>query len=420
MGLESVVVAVPKLLGSRTMRSSRAFSLFGWSALIASGCSGGSNAVGVGAGGGGAPKGSGGAVGGGTGGAGAGGLGGAAGTGGGGHGAGGVVGMASGGVGGAAGAGGGGLGGGSGSGAAGAGGAGTGGTTLLCPSRTVPPRPPTNSDPSTNQARAEAIQLFVLDALVGQYVRGDVLVYRGTTRANFTVQTPAGYDPIPGRSIARGSALARLDYRRTSSSDYLPPFAPDGASTTTAVLLIHGVSDGSYTVWGQLDSQPTQTLAASIGTRDSDNVFLTSCAGCVPSLWCRPTSISFDAAVASKISVYSGNLGYADAPTLLSAAADLQVISPCDVTLDEIKALDGATGPNEFAEDIALQSFVSEGNEIVWHRKGATTLRSPSPMFTDCDGLDLLYTIDLYVNVNDLGDYGVRNYGNEMLLTRCP
>jgi hypothetical protein len=284
----------------------------------------------------------------------------------------------------------------------------------------VPPRPPSGSGASTNQARAEAIQLNVLDALVGQYVRGDVLVYHGTTHADFTVQTPSGYDPIPDQSIAQGSALARLDYRPTSSSDDVPPFAPDGASVTTAVLLIHGVSNGSYTVWGQLDSQPTQTLAGGIGSRDSDDAFFTSCAGCAPSLWNWPTSISFDVTVTGKLEVYSGNLGYADAPTRLSAAADLHVVSPCDVTLDEIKGLDGATGPNEFAEDIGLQSFVPEGNEIVWHRNAATTLRYPSDRFTDCDGLDLIYTIDLYVNVNDLGDYGVRNYGNEMLLPRCP
>jgi hypothetical protein len=81
----------------------------------------------------------------------------------------------------------------------------------------------------------------------------------------------------------------------------------------------------------------------------------------------------------------------------VTSSVDLHALSPCALTWDQIAAVNGDA-----------RGFVQEGNEMVLHSSGS--VQTVAPSFRMCDGQAVPYTIDRYINLTDLFDYGVRNY----------
>jgi hypothetical protein len=280
-----------------------------------------------------------------------------------------------------------------------------------CSFTSVPPAWSDADAGTTSESMVRSQWLHELDSLIGQYLRGDVLVYRGRVKANdntSAIYAASGASPEPDQSIAEGAALARLEYRPSTGSDYIAPLtAPAG---DVAILVVHGVTESKHIVFSQAKANPSITEASTIG---ADNAFITlrtSCTGCAPSFWSKPDAIDFDLTTTGTLTVFQGIAGQGghdvDVPLRMTASANLTVAPPCSIGFDDLKVLDTVEGPNEGAADLGLQSFHRLGNEMVFHTSGsinggATTGRC---------FLSTPYSIDLFVNLDDLGDYGVRNF----------
>lgn len=289
-----------------------------------------------------------------------------------------------------------------------------------CSFTSVPPAWTDADAGTTSESMVRSQWLHELDSLIGVYLRGDVLVYRGTVKANdntSAIYAASGTSPQPDQSIAQGTALARLEYRPSTSSDYIPPLtAPAG---DVAILVVHGAAESKHIVFSQAKANPSLTEASTIG---ADNAFIslrTSCTSCAPSFWGKPDAVDFDLTTNGTLTVFQGIAGQGghdvDVPLRMTATTNLTLAPPCSIGFDDLRVLDTVEGPNEGAEDMGLQSFHRQGDEMEFHASGsinggATTGRC---------FLSTPYSIDLYVNLADLGDYGVRNFSPGMQKQEC-
>ena len=76
-------------------------------------------------------------------------------------------------------------------------------------------------------------------------------------------------------------------------------------------------------------------------------------------------------------------------------------MSPCELTFDQLNAV-SADWPDR------LQDFAAAGGKLVLQKHGSVVTKNASPR--TCDGVQVNYTIDLYVDPANPVDYGVANY----------
>jgi hypothetical protein len=252
--------------------------------------------------------------------------------------------------------------------------AGAAGMPASCASQT-PATPPPSGDVVADMAVAQSSTY--LDQFLGRYLRGDVPTYSGTASADDS------------------SALlgARLSFSSTSAVAALT-FDADWA-----ILTVASPSDHLRFTLQQQSTSPGLTYGGNIFP---DNTFGTgpgsaTCTDCVPDLFTQPPSLAWDGLDASFAGTFFPDGEVSEAPFDVTSSASLQVQSPCALTWEQVSALNG--GP---------RGFQRIGSEMVFTYAGSVQTIAPS--FRMCDGQSVSYAIDLYVNLANLFDYGVRNY----------
>jgi hypothetical protein len=279
-----------------------------------------------------------------------------------------------------------------------------------------PPPPPGSGPVSSAEDFATASELAEYDSLIGRFLRGDVTIYRGTLSADgapvYQSQT----------SIPAGPALALLDIRSTWDGDWYPARPTVTASgSRTAVLLVHSLSSHAYVSYGQDTDEPGVTWSGFIASDDpatgvTDNFLNRSCSGCAPSFWERPSTLIFDGLVTTgSVPVYKNGV-YVSVPVSTTSSAHLTAAAPCDLVWQDLEVLDTATGPNEFATDVALGRFQLEGGLMVHHDSGSYV--PVPPMYGQCVPATE-YLVDLWVDPSDLSNYGVSNFTITAMTMAC-
>jgi hypothetical protein len=280
-----------------------------------------------------------------------------------------------------------------------------------CTAPSAPASPPAGDAGASSAETVEAQWLAALDGLIGQYLRGDVIVYRGTIQGSAKTEALPGSDPIPETTIPEGAALASLIFRSPSVSFWAPIAPAAFVNGNQALLTVRSLADDQYMVFGQPESDPTMTATSGIQAGATQNVLMATCSDCASSFWARPAAITFDLAAAGTVTtVYYGFDGTSSADQAVSTAASVQLSAfpPCNLTFGDLTTLNEAPGINQ-GSSVFLTSFVLTGGEWVFHTTSNVITKDPSAHGA-CDGQSFQYTIDLYVNAANLGDYGVRNY----------
>ena len=278
-----------------------------------------------------------------------------------------------------------------------------------CSFSSAPPVP-ADLDPSASfEAKASAAGLRTLDVLIGRYLRGEVVVYAGTTKAQdnrSALVNSEVYGPRPDSAIAPGPALALLQVRPALDRDWDPSNpTPTG---TTATLVVHGLPPDQHFILRQHSIDPGQTEVSLLSPVSTTASMATSCMGCAPDLMGKPAKLAFtDLTATGQVTVF---MGYAasdghdvDVTAQVKASADLTQLPACSLTFDDLAVLDSATGPNEI--DNTLQAFQKNGHETTYATGGSFTVGG-----TAMCPLVQPYTIQLYVDLDDLGHYGTRNF----------
>jgi hypothetical protein len=248
-----------------------------------------------------------------------------------------------------------------------------------------------------------------LDLLIGRYLRGEVTVYDGTTHAQdnrSALVNAEVYGPQPDSAIANGPALALLQVRPALDRDWDP--ANPTPTGTTATLVVHGLPPDQHFILRQHSSEPGKTEVSLLSPVSTTATMATSCSDCAPNLSGTPANIAFtDLTATGQLMIF---MGYAasgghdvDVTARVTASAELARLPPCSLTFDELMVLDSATGPNEI--DNTLQAFQKNGREMSYETGGAFTVGG-----TAMCPLRQPYTIELYVDLDDLGHYGTRNF----------
>ncbi len=237
------------------------------------------------------------------------------------------------------------------------------------------PSPDANAQP---QGTIEADALSSLDQLIGRYVRGDILIYRGTVTEHDN-QTVYGLDA--DGSIAFTDAIATL-----SSSD------------ANFFLFIAPLCQDALAVFGQLQQDPTTTLAYPIGRTMSDELDGGCTGSCAPSFASKPSNIAWTNVTFSDASLHPQ-------PFQSTSTVDLRQQPPCSLTWDDVAS---ASSPTVYPEaSFGLGEFRRVGNEMVYQYTG--TWSGPAAAGGPCVPL-FSFSIDVFVNLSNLADYGVRNF----------
>lgn len=262
-----------------------------------------------------------------------------------------------------------------------------------CAFLSEPPAMPNAAD-ATVQGIAEADGLGKLDRLVGRFLREEAVVYHGTIEAT---QSP-GAD---AKTLPEQGAIAGL----TRGNEEL--LGGEGFSGAD-VLVVHGVDSDAYVQFSQVKEQPGVTWVGTILGDDSVGGDTTSCTDCAPAFAELPAKISFESLTATSTIQVNDETGTPQDVTLeVDASATLDAVDPCELTFEDLLLVNHGTGPLH---------FVQEGDEMVLHDAGVAPIPPSAPGM--CGGT--AYTIDLYVNLSDLADFGVRNYEPGEVGVDCP
>jgi hypothetical protein len=254
----------------------------------------------------------------------------------------------------------------------------TGGTggTVAC-GKTTPYPPAVTGDMVRDTAQAN--EFGFVDGVVGGYLRGDSPTYVGTASAT---------DTSAALSFSTGSAIAAVVITSTWA-----------VGVDWALFTVASPADHERLILGQQATAPEVTIALGIGPDGSYPGGYSdagTCTSCTPDFFTRPSSLAWSGVDANYPGFYPDGGGVFPAYDVTSSV-DLQALSPCALTWDQIVALNG--GP---------RGFVQEGNEMVVHASGS--IQTVAPSFRMCDGQAVPYTIDRYINLTNLFDYGLRNY----------
>jgi hypothetical protein len=255
-----------------------------------------------------------------------------------------------------------------------------------------PPSPPP-PDPDPVHAAANAEGFALLDQMVGQYVRGDVTVYRGTAAAGANVDA---FGKIGNLTLQTSSARAALSV---------------GAGV--AGVTVFSASESERILFQQQTVLPGTTFVTTIvpnGTYGGGPLWplnasnTATCTDCVPDLASAPTSLAWQGLEAIAAS------GSDAAPLDVTSSVNLQRVSPCALTWDDIFAVSA-----DYAFDLPAEP--PAGGEFAQTISGYLDTKAAS--FRMCDGIRVPYTIDVYINSGNLADYGVRNYTASAATTTC-
>jgi hypothetical protein len=258
------------------------------------------------------------------------------------------------------------------------------------------------------QGIAEADARATLEQMIGRWLRRDAVIYDGTVSAKDNQSLgqpppPPGQAGFTDQTITSQPAFAKL----TSAAQILA----QGTNYDDAkVLEVHGTTSHQYVTLEQVKAQPGMTIAQIIlGDRSSGGNTAT-CTGCAPAFAGFPATLSIANFDATRVITVTDGTGTKKDVTLhVAVTADLTGRDPCKLTFDDLMQANGDTAQP--------QGFVAVGDEMVWHRTG-TASAIPPPQRGQCGGT--AYTIDLYVNRKNLGDYGVRNFVAGQVGVICP
>jgi len=209
---------------------------------------------------------------------------------------------------------------------------------------------------------------------VGRYLTGDAPVYRGSA------------------TIADSHQQLTLD-----STDVIAAAVVEVQSSGSwGILTVVDTQARTHGTFTQENGDPSVTYAESIypvGTYAVGGV--ASCTACAPDFYHAPDTIalpSFDAHHAADDPAGGGE------PTFdITATLDLMLVAPSTLSWDDLLAL-----------NVGFLSFTQIGGDMVLHQHGSVTLVEGS--YKRCDGQSVDYTIDLYVNLANPLDYGLRNF----------
>jgi len=283
-----------------------------------------------------------------------------------------------------------------------AGDAGSGGVSVAC-SFSAPPAASTPVDASPLEETAEGGALVVLDDLVGRYLRGDVLVYRGTANAhdNAGVIGEAAQSPnFSDETLPDGPVLAGLELRPASPDDYSPP--KQNVSGDAAILTLVSALAHKHLILSQALAQQSVTEATQLTNETSSNLLrglVTACTSCAPKFWSQPGAIVLEDLMTSGVySVLPPSGPAVDVTLHTFVSAQLTLAAPCSLTYDDLVVLNGERN---------MAIFALEGSQMVWHYMGTI---EPSHSWADGCWFGQPYTLDAFIDPSDLSHYGVRNF----------
>lgn len=254
------------------------------------------------------------------------------------------------------------------------GGGGQDATSLACAAHT-PGAPELNGDIVHDTAVTQ--EFTSLDQFLGRYLRGDEPTYEGTASITETL----GVFGAPG-AVATAHAVAAL----IIDSD-------------TATLTVADPAAHQRVMFTQTKASPGVTNASHVFPDFSYPAGPSgaTCAGCLPDLFTMAAAIQWRGADAR----FPGDLwddGSVRDPAFdVTASVSIGLRTPCALTWDDVAVLNGG------AFDYAQFS-----NEMVHHATGQVQTRAAS--FRMCDGEVVPYQLDVYVNLSNLFDYGLRNF----------
>lgn len=254
-----------------------------------------------------------------------------------------------------------------------------------CPARHTPAAPEPNGDPVRDMVVAQ--RFAALDNFVGRYLRGEARTYTGSASISETL----GFAGVPAANpIATESAVAGLI-----------------VDAVTATLTVGDAAAHQRVIFSQATAAPTVT--------DVSHIFpdLTypagpsgpTCAECLPNLFAPPAALTWNID-AHFLGEYRSDGSVAEFPFDVTASVDMRVRTPCALTWDELVVLNG--GAFEYQQ---------VGGEMVRHERSWLQTKIATPHM--CDGEQVPYQIDVYVNLSDLFDYGVRNFTKGAPQTMC-
>jgi len=223
------------------------------------------------------------------------------------------------------------------------------------------------------RAYAETLGLATLEALVGQFVGGGSLVYRGTLQAdaNESAFGPGHSD----QSIPPGPAIADLELNVDNG--------PGGLGSS---LYIYSLPTLAYVQLQQPASDPDTTNVFMIDAYNQTGGQFGPCLGCAPSFASRPTMLDLKDVSGTYVSI----------GLKTTVSTKLAAVSPCTVTFADLKILNAPS---------AFVNFVPSGNELVAHSGGAYH----ESQNQQC-GWSYPYSIDLFFDPDHPWVFGVRNY----------
>jgi hypothetical protein len=246
------------------------------------------------------------------------------------------------------------------------------------------PSPPSLDGGTTIQSQAEATQLTVLDTLFGRYLRGDVKAYRGAFQASDNYQTVVA----DGGAIAEGPGIGSLE-----------------VATGTATLTLHSVTEHAFLSFQQSQSNPSFSVVGVILSDGSTGGDTATCTGCLPNLFQDPNAISLTGFMTTG---FDASANGDDGENIkIYASGSLTLAPPCSLDLPGLVEL--------APPSVSAPHFAPSGSVSVWHVNGSVEEYPQGACMTETP-----YTIDLYVNPQNLADYGVMNYQQGTTGNQCP
>jgi len=246
----------------------------------------------------------------------------------------------------------------------------------------TPSPPPADPDPARAAANTAAFQF--LDEMVGRYLRGEAPVYRGSATAHANVDAVGN---VSDQTMQTSSARAALI-----------------ADAVIACLTVFSAPERERIFFQQQQALPATTFVSTIvpnGTYGGGPLFpvnasnSATCTACAPDLASKPAALAWQGLEAVAAS------GSDAAPLDVTSSVELQRVSPCALTWDDVAAVSA-----DYSTDL-LAPPPSDG-VVVKTIVGSVVTKVATPRM--CDGIQVQYTIDAYINTVNLADYGVRNF----------
>jgi hypothetical protein len=250
-------------------------------------------------------------------------------------------------------------------------------------------------DGGTAQGYAEAQGLRFLDTFVGSFLRGDTTIYQGTLEASDN-QSVLGQDCAGVRckneSISEGSAVASL-----------------AVTSGVATLEVHSLADHKYIVLTESKSVANVTNVSIVLPDSSQGGNSGTCTKCATDFVSKPSAITFkDLVSTAQVAVNPGVTdGGTGAALSTHATGSLTLSAPCALTFNdlvELNSLNGLPTSNYGYQQNVMNTFTQQGGDMVATVQGSVYAYIGEQYCTTS------YTIDLYVSLSNLADYGVRNF----------